>query len=503
MKKILLLLFFFSFWISCDDFGGKILEQKPENAVTEANAWENENDLEKAFGELYARFRYCFGNVVRRTYRDRGLLFDFQGSFFVNTSKNLLEKSFNVRSSFFSWENEYNIISQANQILNGIKISSVSREKKDICRGQALTIRAYTYFYIIQTWGDAPLVTEDFLLGQLGKTSWKDIADYIIRDLKEAAGLLPGRSRMPGAICNQIPAKGTAHAILAHVCAWKGSLNNEPELLREGITAATEVIEKDDYELAADPHEVVDKVLKGNSREGIFEIAFYDLKGESNNWAASMAGFCETYPVIPNTLPQTPRWNFRLSNEKAKEVFNTCGKWFDEIFYEYDEMALLPPSANQEAAYIWKFRHIKEYEDGPSVGQIRIFDMNEILIRLADIILLRGEMRAKTGDLAGAERDLNRIRERCGASLYSVAEGDLSEAIFHQREQELFLEGLCRRYYDIVRNGLDYVHKYLPGRFQDAKGLEELWWPVSYKAFDQNPLMEQNPYWNRFIQFQI
>ena len=36
--------------------------------------------------------------------------------------------------------------------------------------------------------------------------------------------------------------------------------------------------------------------------------------------------------------------------------------------------------------------------------------------------------------------------------------------VFREREKELLVEGY--RYYDIIRNGLDYVHSFLEGGYQ-------------------------------------
>ena len=128
--------------------------------------------------------------------------------------------------------------------------------------------------------------------------------------------------------------------------------------------------------------------------------------------------------------------------------------------------------------------------------------MNEILIRLADIILLRAEMRAKTGDTEGAIKDLNEIRERCKAPLYDPSEGDLAEAIFHQREQELFLEGINIRFFDIIRN---QMFSKLRGRFKTMTldNMKEVFIPVGAPAFRRNPLMLQNEYWQNYPQFKI
>ncbi|MFR7808873.1 MAG: RagB/SusD family nutrient uptake outer membrane protein [Butyricimonas faecihominis] len=75
---------------------------------------------------------------------------------------------------------------------------------------------------------------------------------------------------------------------------------------------------------------------------------------------------------------------------------------------------------------------------GSGDGTLKAYEDNEILIRLADIILLRAEVKVKTGDTQGAINDLNTIRARAGAPLYSASEGDLQEAIAKERDKNCF-----------------------------------------------------------------
>jgi hypothetical protein len=135
------------------------------------------------------------------------------------------------------------------------------------------------------------------------------------------------------------------------------------------------------------------------------------------------------------------------------------------------------------------------------MGMLQAFEDNFILIRLADIILLRAEMRNQTGDVQGAIDDLNAIRNRAKAKVYDAAtEGtDLKAVIFREREKELLLEN--HRYYDAMRNGNDYVRSRLRGEFKTltdesiAEGA--LYFPVHTDAFQNNLLMRQNIYWKK------
>ena len=121
--------------------------------------------------------------------------------------------------------------------------------------------------------------------------------------------------------------------------------------------------------------------------------------------------------------------------------------------------------------------------------------------RLADILLLRAECRVRQGKENAAE-DLNTVRERAYGNRehdYTSAEGDLQLAIFREREKELLLED--HYYYDVRRNGVDYVRRELPGAYpklsdQDIKD-GALYLMINSLNFEENDLMRQNVYWNR------
>ena len=134
-------------------------------------------------------------------------------------------------------------------------------------------------------------------------------------------------------------------------------------------------------------------------------------------------------------------------------------------------------------------------EDGEA--QLLAMEGNRVVWRLADLILLRAECRARLGE-ASAVSDLNRIRNRAGLEDYDgrTDSESLRKEIFLERERELFGEG--QRYYDVVRNGyfreeLSSVHAALTDNdIRDGA----LYLPVSRNSFIKNPLMKQNIYWS-------
>lgn len=114
-------------------------------------------------------------------------------------------------------------------------------------------------------------------------------------------------------------------------------------------------------------------------------------------------------------------------------------------------------------------------------------DDNVILIRLAELYLIRAEARARKAvpDLAGAQSDLNRIRNRAGlANTIAVTVQQLIDAIEQERRIELAHEG--HRFFDLRR----YNKLSSAGITQTFRAL----WPIPQReVLTSNGIITQNP----------
>lgn len=497
-NKILLLLLLPLLCSSCFD---NFLMQEPETKVTAANYWKTEKDVESAVYGMHSVFRANFGNVVSRLYRERAMPFDYQGVLWKYIIQNRLSNTFDLTSSEISWGNEYQAVASCNLVLDNLNRADMPEERRNYYEGQALTLRAIIYFYITRYWGDAPYITTSEDIGEKGRVAWQTIQKHCIEDLKRATELLPAAGELRDAagaaiVSKQIPSQGTAWAFLAHIYAWLAEFGEQPEYLTEAIKACDQVIGSGDYELADNIKDLCNVVLQGNSQEGIFELDYRKLPQEENPKGSSMAGCCQTWPIDRQATPGTRRSLVRLSNAEAKRLFpDLADQRRSEYIYKLDSMSNISSTTTQGAAYICKFRYPIYNESGSQVGKIRAYDNNEILLRLADIILLRAELKFLAGDKPGAISDLNAIRERAGAPEYKADE-DLWTAIADERDKELFLEGISRQYFDNMRTG---NLQRLKGDFrnlteQDIKD-GAMFLPVANSYFIDNTLAWQYPYW--------
>ncbi|QNL50838.1 RagB/SusD family nutrient uptake outer membrane protein [Olivibacter sp. SDN3] len=101
-----------------------------------------------------------------------------------------------------TWFYYYRIISNANRIIDGLDEAIGSEEDKASIRGQALALRAHSYFYLVNFFGHnslsgagVPLYTEPTSEGN-PRSSVQEVYNLIFSDLSEAETLLEGKSRI-------------------------------------------------------------------------------------------------------------------------------------------------------------------------------------------------------------------------------------------------------------------------------------------------------------------
>jgi hypothetical protein len=139
---------------------------------------------------------------------------------------------------------------------------------------------------------------------------------------------------------------------------------------------------------------------------------------------------------------------------------------------------------------IWKYfgEGFNDESPDPSANNI-------VLLRLADILLLKAEAHAQLGEDDEALDMLNSIRNRAGLESLDQVDaqnqyGSILEAIYQERYIELSFEG--HRWFDLVRTerAIEVM--------QPLNGLSDpanLVWPIQEDAINRNPNLEQNAFY--------
>ena len=92
------------------------------------------------------------------------------------------------------WSYEYNYIRKANIFLDGIDAMEGDEGMKNILKGETKFLRARMYFDLIKLFGGVPLITDVFELDDefmVARDSYESIVDWIVKELDEAAALVP------------------------------------------------------------------------------------------------------------------------------------------------------------------------------------------------------------------------------------------------------------------------------------------------------------------------
>ena len=453
-----LLLFVVSFLLlSCE---GQ-LEQVNPNRATEATFWQTEEDFNLALTACYTPLKnalnggyYGTRGVMLRIARADEVEFrnDISNVFtvhrFTNSNTNGL-----VQGMFYQL---YNALYRTNSIMQELEKKDFSAEFVNSVKGEVLFIRGYYLFVLGKEFKDAPLrltASQDPETFPLAKSSQKEIYDQAVKDLIEAASLLP-MTNIPGK-----PTKGSALGFLGKIYLymenWQEAINTLEPLTRPPYA----------YRLMEDFNWNFDEAHENNA-ECLFEILMEDLGGDdiwgngeninstqSNTRpkeyaAAEVEGWYEATPtqqMMDIFLKEKDKDGNADYRARMSVAWNYDGcmyyrKTFQDVFRD-----------KLDTYWILKYQNWQtlEVELSPAKSYI-----NERALRYADIILMLAEAQLELGDIPAAIGYINQIRNRANLNPYSGAQTKdaVKEDLIHQRAIEFFVEG--ERFYDLRRWGL-------------------------------------------------
>lgn len=149
--------------------------------------------------------------------------------------------------SGLAWQYYYRTINNANLIIKNVDNASGSQADKDNLKGQALALRAYNYFYLVNLWQHTykgnenkpavPLYTAPTTEGK-SRATVQEVYTQILADLKEAETLLEGKPRRHISHINQATVKGIWARVALQMEDWETAAAKAAEA-RQGVTLMT------------------------------------------------------------------------------------------------------------------------------------------------------------------------------------------------------------------------------------------------------------------------
>jgi starch-binding outer membrane protein, SusD/RagB family len=354
------------------------------------------------------------------------------------------------------WSQPYSLIYHANAVIEGLSQSkTVSAAKSAQLTGEAKFLRAFFYFYLVNYFGDVPLVQNtDFLVNtRLPRTKADLVYDAIVKDLQDAqAALSDTYTGTPGERVRVN--KGAATALLARVYLYRAQWD-------KAEAEATKVLNDSKYVLQSN----LNNVFLKNSQEAIWQLQAINTvtTGPINTWEGSS--------LIPTNATTTPAYvmypDFVSSFESPSDKRLTG--W----------LKAYTPSTGPVVYYPFKYK--------VRAGAVTEYSM---VLRKAEQFLIRAEARAQQSNLTGAASDVDSIRLRAGVPALpaGLTKEQLLLAIEKERKLELFTEW-GHRWFDLRRTERALA---VLGPKKPNLTADDLWYPIPLDALLTNSNLVQN-----------
>lgn len=478
----------------------KAIDLEPVSSITAASFWKTESDAQAGTNAMYHQLRLQATNQGNQY--NTFFLGEARSDVFVTGTAAPLfnlyyENLLTPASAGPSWQGYYTIINTANLVIKYVPgITFSSEAAKSAILAEAYTMRAYVYFIMTKTWGDLIIRTEpmegyDPATGSQSERSSKETVFSLIKaDLDKAIQLYPGNALGAGRARWSKPA---ANAVKAEVYLWTGKrLNGGTADFNTALTAINEVQTAAPLSLLPNFADVFSYTNKGNN-EIIMALRLADGEGATGytNYSYGMS--------VPVCTPQADKdaigvqnpgtisnHNWQLS-PAVRNKFSADDQRKRVTFIDlYTYNAQCTPTG-YSGTVTMKFK-------GTVINSVRAFLDDVIIFRLADILLMKAEIKNALNQDPSAE--INQVRQRAYGVNYPAhifVSGDQDqndEAILDERLLELVVEG--KRWWDLVRFGKAY--ELVPSLAAQPDPTEHLLlFPIANTVLALEPNVRQNP----------
>ncbi len=496
---------------SCDDF----LTVDSRHSADETQQWETLEDTRAALMGVYGLMRAAVAANNTQWACGEVRMGDFTVLNNVELQAihdNRLSTNYELVSGISDWSRFYRVINAASVFLEHSgsiigKDASYSEENLKWDQAQARALRAFAYYYLVNIWGDVPLVTYSYDNGnfpQLPRTSSSDVLQYARKELLAAIENLPflfgsdnnlyynqESTFWRGLLINKL----SAYAILAHVSALLGNyadvetytsyiLDNYSQIgISDGVGNGMMDIEN-----------IVSTTGLFNSTQSTYAAnRLVNLDFDYEFYETSQDGHLEKWTLAsPYVRKATP--TLYVSTDSLWSIFTNTS----DLRFGVDTLSMgyTTNYVNLSGKYP-VFKKINVVQDGSTGdGNFALFGSAMVFSRLEEILLLNVEALIVLNRPEDAIAQLNELRNVRGLSKMSYNrdfKGDINsvlDEVFQERRRELMGEGW--RFYDIIRR--QRIRRDNP---KLLKLIEDggIYWPIAPEVIRRNPKIQQNQYW--------
>lgn len=492
---------------SCNDF----LNQTPRTGPVLLNYFKTKKDFEYAVVGMYKPLQVLYNNESEfglNTFRSDNLTFIYDVGDRGSTELEDIDK-FTVKTTNWviedNWDRNYLIISRANQVLAALSKTQLelSQTFRDKVKGQALFLRALSYFDLVRLFGHIPLYLEpvtDYESSFKPQVPAEQVYQQIINDAKEAAELLPNKWDVgPGRA-----SAAAAYTLLGNVYLTLRQYSNAEDALMK-------VVNMKKYGLLSNFGNIFKPSNEGN-KEMIFVVEFgtgFTANPQASSFPVQLMPFLRDLSIITGVQQNRGNCCFGLAPTpdliKAFGGMDTKDERFDVSIGFYNGPSPVSGVPYDPIPYVNKYLH-------PHSNYAET-DQNWPIYRYAQVLLMLSRATYEQGRLNEARKYLNMVRRRAGLNNSTASNTkELGKAILHEFRLEFAFEN--KRWHSLVRTGnavevmntlgnrikanpTDYyfpssiTNSYFNGAYNITE--DNLIYPIPEAEININAELEQNP----------
>lgn len=490
--NILLLLLVLS-GASCN----KWLELEPQDGIIRNEFWKSKEDVHAAVIGCYSSLLGAPNNIKDRPLVDYLFMWGELRADMVAPGlgisvdeQNIMNVNILSSNALTSWKSLYRTINYCNTVIDfapGVKNvdNTFTQASLDAYMAEALALRSLMYFYVVRTWGDAPLklksTSTDQEIENLGIKDKNTILNQIVTDLLKAesmAALTYGNKQFDTGRITRY----TIQTMLADVYLWM-------EKYDDCISMCDKVIDSKKFSLVPAAQMYNSVFYQGNSAEGIFEFQFDAQK---------------LNPFYNAFIPLTRRYN--AANRVIEEMYTQ-----DFIDETKVDVRGIDAAVRVKDIAIYKYMGV----DNNTARTSDVSYAHWFVYRYPEVLLMKAEACSQVGRGQDALDLIKIVRDRAQALVTTEQTPDITDKdgvadyVMAERAREFAFEG--KRWYDILRNAkrggylrreilLDIVAEAVPSDAQQSAITKYMdqnshYLPIYDDELSADLTLKQNPFY--------
>jgi len=396
------------------------------------------------------------------------------------------------------WGSAYWNINRANTVLDRVPAITMDPALRDRLLNEARFLRANSYFNLVRSFGDVPLLEHEVksLDGlRVSRAPAADVYALIVSDLQQAAAGLP--ASYTGSDIGRVTS-GAARAMLAKVYLTRQDWANAAQ-------TAGQLIASGRYTLLPNWRDCFKISTEIINSESIFEINYDGLLDPG-------AGSVHTLFSLPSGFPGGDAYGLMTVAPSLASLFAASdtrglgGTFINSGYVDAlgDTAKWNDPDSTYGPAFI-KYLDQTDFQNMHQRAWQRQSN-NWIVLRYADVLLMYAEAVNEGGApvvAMTAKQALNAVRTRAGIdTVPDLSTAAFRDSVWLERRREFLFEG--QRWFDLSRWGVlnsamlaktTELATIAPGE-TTVHGASSNLLPIPQGERNKNPNLTQNPGWN-------